>query len=115
MWREKYATNVWNFNQYIYIIYHNVTSRLAISHVETQQFKYLAHIARRNNDNGAKRLLFNDNNNRKRGRPIKTLEQHVLQNSNLTADEFYRRAMRKNTDMVGNRRNRSMSTTVDGS
>ena len=61
----------------------------AISHVETQQFKYLAHIDRRNNDNGAKRLLFNDNNNRKRGRPIKTLEQHVLQNSNLTADEFY--------------------------
>ena len=63
-----------------------------------------------NNDNGAKRLLFNDNNNRKRGRPIKKLEQHVLQNSKLTADEFYRRAMRKNTDMVGNRRNRSMST-----
>ena len=66
-----------------------------------------------NKHNGAKRLLFNDNNNRKRGRPIKTLEQ--LQNSNLTADEFYRRAMRKNTDMVGNRHNRSMSTTVDGS
>ena len=50
-----------------------------------------------------------------RGRQIKTLEQHVLQNSNLTADEFYRRAIRKNTDMAGNRRNRSMSTTVDGS
>ena len=42
-----------------------------ISHVETQQFKYLSHISRLSNDNSAKKLLFNDNNNRKRGRPIK--------------------------------------------
>ena len=86
-----------------------------ISHVEKQQSKYLAHIARRKNRNNAKRLLCNDDKNYKRGRPMKTLEQHVLQNSNTTADEFYHRALRRNTDMVGNRRNRSMSTTVDGS
>ena len=86
-----------------------------ISHVEKQQTKYLAHIARRSNANTAKRLLFNDDKNLKRGRPIKTLEQYVLENNNTTADQFYRGALRKYTDMVGNRRNRSMSTTVDGS
>ena len=82
-------------------------------HVEKQQSKYLAHIARRKNTNNAKRLLFNANANRKRGRPMKTLEQHVLNSNNMTADEFYRRALRKDTDMVGQGRNRSMSTTVD--
>ena len=86
-----------------------------ISHVEKQQTKYLAHIARRSNANTAKRLLFSDDKNLKRGRPIKTLEQYVLENNNTTADQFYRGALRKYTDMVGNRRNRSMSTTVDGS
>lgn len=86
-----------------------------ISHVEKQQSKYLAHIARRSNANTAKRLLLNDNKNYKRGRPIKTLEQYVLENNNITADQFCQGALRRNTYMVGNRRNRSMSTTVDGS
>lgn len=56
-----------------------------ITYTEKQQTKYLAHIARRSNDNTAKRLLFNDNKNRKRGRPIKTLEQYVLESNNTTA------------------------------
>ena len=37
-----------------------------ITHVEKQQTKYLAHIARRSNANTAKRLLFNNNKNHKR-------------------------------------------------
>ena len=63
-----------------------------MSHVANQQFKYLAHISRRSNNNVAKRLLFNDDKTRKRGRPVKTMEQHVLQTHNISADEFYRRA-----------------------
>ena len=86
-----------------------------ISHIEKQQTKYLAHIARRSNANTVKRLLFNDDKNRKQGRPIKTLEQYVLENNNMSADQFYRGALRRNIDMVGNCPNRSMSTTVDGS
>ncbi len=47
-----------------------------ISHAEKQQTKYLAHSARQRKQ--CERLLFNDNKNCKRGRPIKTLEQCVL-------------------------------------
>lgn len=55
------------------------------------------------------RLRFNDDSNRKRKRPLKTMEQHLLQNNNISADEFYRTALRAETDMVGNRPNRSTS------
>ena len=42
---------------------------------------------------------------------LKAMEQHVLENNNLTADQFYKNARKKlETDMVGNNgRNRSMS------
>lgn len=86
-----------------------------ISRVEKQQFKYLAHIVRLKNSNNAKRLLFNDDRNHRRGRPLKAMKQHVLQNNNISADEFYRRALRADTDMVGNRSNHSMSAPVDRS
>ena len=88
-----------------------------MTHVTKQQSNYLALIARRPNTNNAKRLLFNKNINRKRGRPVKTMEQHVLKNNNMTADQFYKIARKKlETDMVGNNgRNRSMSTPVDWS
>ncbi len=49
-----------------------------VSHVSKQQFRYLAYIARRSNSDIAKRLLFNDDRNRERGRQLKTMEQHVL-------------------------------------
>ena len=86
-----------------------------MTHVSKQQSNYLAHIARRPNTNNAKRLLFNENINRKRGRPVKTMEQHVLKNNNMTADQFYKNAKKKlETDMVGNNgRNRSMSAPVE--
>ena len=51
-----------------------------ILHAEKQQSKYLAHVALCKNSNAAKRLLFNDNKNNKRGRPIKTMEQYILEN-----------------------------------
>ena len=49
-----------------------------LQYVKRQQQKYLGHIARQKNTSIVKRLLFNDNTNKKRGRPIKTLEDHVL-------------------------------------
>ena len=57
-------------------------------------------------------LLFNNIKNCKRGRSIKTLKHYVLENNNTPADEFYWGSLREYTDMVGNRRNRSMSTTA---
>ena len=45
------------------------------------------------------------------------MEQHVLENNNMTADQFYKNARKKlEIDMVGNNgRNRSMSAPVDRS
>ena len=65
------------------------------------------HIARQKNTSIVKRLLFNDDQNKKRGRPIKTLEHHVLEGK--SADNFYREALKKKKkDMVGSGRNHSM-------
>ena len=51
-----------------------------------------------------RRLLFNDNQNTKRGKPIKTLEDHVL--IEKSADNFYREELKKRKkDMVGSSRN----------
>ena len=47
------------------------------THVSKQQSNNLGHYSRRPNNNNTKRLLFNDNTNRKRGRPVKNLEEHV--------------------------------------
>ena len=58
--------------------------------------------------------LKNDKNRNSWGRLIKTIEQQVIGNLNMTADGFYRNALKKKleTDMVQNSSNRSMSTTV---
>ena len=51
--------------------------------------------------------LVSDDQNKKRGRPIKTLEDHVLEGK--SADNFYREALKKKKkDMVGSGRNHSM-------
>ena len=72
----------------------NICTVEAVSnYVNVQQAKYLAHLARH------KILLFNDNNNIKRGRPMLTVEQQILNSMNMTADEFYRQAMKINFNM----------------
>ena len=50
-----------------------------LDYVKRMQANYLGHIARQKNTSIVKRLLFNDDKNKKRSRPIKTLEDHVLQ------------------------------------
>ena len=75
--------------------------------IKRRQESYLSHIARQKNSSIIKRLLFNDNENRKKGRPIKTLEDHVLEGK--LADNFYKEALRKRKrDMVGSGCNHSM-------
>ena len=57
-----------------------------LDYVKRMQENYLGHIARQKNDSIVKRLLFNDDQNKKRGKPIKTLEDHVLEGK--PADNF---------------------------
>ena len=57
------------------------------------QARYMAHIARRSNLNSSKQLLFNDNKYTKVGRPYETLEQKVLKDQKLSADNFYKLAL----------------------
>ena len=63
--------------------------------VRKQQRKYLAHLARQPNSTTTKRLLFNDDKSRKRGNTQKTLEQQVLHDMNISADEFYKNTLKR--------------------
>ena len=71
-----------------------------LEYIQRQQMKYLAHIARRPNTTFIKRLLFSDVKVTKRGRPIITLEEHVLQYVKMTADQFYKKALKKELDVA---------------
>ena len=71
-----------------------------LDYVKRQQAKYLGHIARRPNTTFIKRLLFADVKTTKRGRPISTLEDQVLEYVRLTADEFYKKALKREVDMA---------------
>jgi len=66
-----------------------------MEYIARQQTNYLGHIARQKNTCKIKRLLFNGNKNRKRSRPFKTLKEHVLKKSRLSANEFYKLALKK--------------------
>ena len=59
-----------------------------------QQKKYLAHLARQNNRSITKQLLFNCNEATKPGRKS-TLESSVLNDEECTANEFYRKALKR--------------------
>ena len=85
-----------------------------MSYVAKQQTKYLAHMARQETSSTAKKLLFNDNKNVKKGRPAIAMEQQVLQHTGLTADQFYRNALKRefNKDMVDCDRSFNCSTSV---
>ena len=63
--------------------------------IRKQQVKYLAHIARCPSNTLIKRLLFADVKTTKRGRPISTLEDRVLEHVRLSADEFYKKALKR--------------------
>ena len=77
-----------------------------LDYVKQMQENYLGHIARQKNDSIMKRLLFNADQNKKRGRPMKTLEDHVLDGK--SANSFYREALKKRKkDMVGSGCNHS--------
>ena len=75
-----------------------------LEYVRRQQMKYLAHIARRPNSTFIKRLLFSDVKTTKRGRPIVTLEGQVLEYVQMSADEFYKKALKKELDVADPRR-----------
>ena len=59
-----------------------------------QQKKYLAHLARQHNGTITKQLLFNDDEGRKPG-PQSTVEKNVLEREQITANEFYRKALNR--------------------
>ena len=59
-----------------------------------QQTSYLGHLARQSNKCLTKRLLFNNDERLKQGRPFETVEDKVLKNSNLTKDQFYENTMK---------------------
>jgi hypothetical protein len=71
-----------------------------LEYIQRQQMKYLAHIGRRPNTTFSKRLLFSDMKVTKRGRPIITLEEHVLQYVQMTAEQFYKKALKKELDVA---------------
>ena len=62
--------------------------------VKRQQRKYLAHLARQPNSALTKKLLFNCNTATKPGQQS-TLESRVLANEQCTADEFYKKALKR--------------------
>jgi len=64
-------------------------------YVAALQARYLAHIARRSNLDKSKQLLFNADKSTKKGRPYETLEQKVLKELKITADQFYKRALKE--------------------
>ena len=77
-----------------------------LHHVKGMQVNYLGHITREKKHSTLITLLFNDDQNEKRGRPIKTLECHVLVGE--SADNFYREALKKRkTDLIGSSCNHS--------
>ena len=59
-----------------------------------QQRKYLAHLARQPNSTLTKQLLFNSNKTTKRGKQS-TLESTVLCDEQCSADEFYKKALKR--------------------
>ena len=63
--------------------------------VGRQQTSYLAHIVRQHNSTLTKRLLFNDNKYTKHGRRTDTLQDKVLKYNQMTADKFFKAALRR--------------------
>ena len=74
---------------------HNICQTTNIEQfISQQQTQYLAHLARQSNATITKKLLFNDDKYTKRGKQI-TLESAVMENEQCLADEFYRKALKR--------------------
>ena len=63
--------------------------------IKKQQQRYIAHIIRMNVDRNVKQLTFNNDKYVKRGRPIKSLLDQAIENSNLSIDTFCTRAVQR--------------------
>jgi len=61
--------------------------------VKRQQSNYASHIIRMPNERSLKQLMFNDDLCRKRGRSSKTLLEQVLNEKNISLDEFCNRSV----------------------
>ena len=62
------------------------------TYVNRQQTSYLSHLDRQSNSSLTKRLTFNCDKIKKRGRPTETLEDKVHM---MSADQFYRAALKR--------------------
>ena len=56
--------------------------------IRDQQTKYMSHVTRMDANRSIKQLAFNDDKYTKRGRPVRTLFDQVLENLNISTDEF---------------------------
>ena len=63
--------------------------------VQRQQFSYATHIVCMPLSRSTKLLMFTNDHNTRRGRPVKTLLDHVLKNTNMTVDQFCTLALSK--------------------
>ena len=105
MIRDGYKRRVETENEFSYVYSNEDVLRICktgsiAEFIQKQQIKYLAHIARCPNNTIIKRLLFADVKNTKRGRPILTLENRVLEYVRLSADEFYKKALKRELYVV---------------
>ena len=58
--------------------------------IKQQQSNYCAHVIRMSNERSLKQLMFNDDDSRKHGRPLKMLLEQVISNKNISIDELCR-------------------------
>jgi len=56
--------------------------------IKHQQSNYASHVIRMPNERSLKQLMFNDDIYKKRGRSCKTLLEQVLNERNISLDEF---------------------------
>jgi len=63
--------------------------------IKQQQTNYTAHVIRMPNERSLKHLMFNEDTYTKRGRPYKTLLEQVLNDKNMSLDEFCRESINK--------------------
>ena len=71
------------------------------SFVRSQQYNYAAHVTRMAMTRTTKLLMFSDDHYTKKGRPVKTLMDQVVEHKNITLDRFCSLAMSKKLGRSG--------------
>ena len=66
--------------------------------VKDQQQKYVSHVIRMDSGRNVKRLTFNDDKFTKKGRPVKSLLDLVVEEQNTTVANFCNSSMKKKND-----------------